>query len=325
MKKMLQVTYPPITSYSTHAAILSVLCDDEDFIPWFICHYTQLRLIEDGIDDGFEYMILGDRELTCDYLEQYHLPSFASVFIDPSNIVSFIKEMILKGFYLLITVNAKYIRNYKKDHDFCHAIFIYGFDDDINMFYVGDFFRNQKYAYEQCSYDEMREAFEMKNKEYWLTGIRLFRKKKNQFQFNLQEFRGVLQDYLYPEDHLYILMCFDKPCFKIGHQVVYEKLYDELMCFRECGEADIRLYSVFSDHIIVIKIACQYLYSIGVVSESIASRAVAMSERAKLNIYRIIKAERTKKFSCIEPNLFDSVRQEEYSIINSIIKIIDAN
>ncbi len=53
MKKVLEVVYPPITSYMTHASILSVVMKEEQGINWLLGNYLQLSVVDVGGIDFF--------------------------------------------------------------------------------------------------------------------------------------------------------------------------------------------------------------------------------------------------------------------------------
>lgn len=55
--------------------------------------------------------------------------------------------------------------NYMKRH-MLHIILIYGYDFDKQIFYVADFFKNSKYAFSTCSFQNIGEGYSTNIKSY---------------------------------------------------------------------------------------------------------------------------------------------------------------
>lgn len=77
-----------------------------------------------------------------------------------SNIISFCKKCIDTNNYMLLFVDESKFSCIKKNAPLFHDIFIYGYDDDDELFFTADFtFGNGKYQYKNISFSNMQNAY----------------------------------------------------------------------------------------------------------------------------------------------------------------------
>ncbi|QNU66155.1 hypothetical protein EHE19_014905 [Ruminiclostridium herbifermentans] len=164
---ILPVVYPPINGYPHKGALFSMLMAREECKPWvfnnFIQVYTLKDLCNKGVRTGtvdFFYNLYGD--WTHFYLKSNPWIKFSSMPYDflkliKTDIIDFIKTCINKNLYLFFDIDMYYISAYKMHYNkthFLHEIFIYGYDDDKKIFYMGDN-TTGKYTLDQVTYDEI--------------------------------------------------------------------------------------------------------------------------------------------------------------------------
>ena len=114
-------------------------------------------------------------------------------------------ESLDYGYYLYLNINPKYIGVYNLPHSIdVHDIFIYGYSKSERVFYIADCFENGKYAYKECSFDEIRNGIKfinLKDENYIsLNGcIELFSlvtKGEKLEAFDYKRVKDTLKDYL---------------------------------------------------------------------------------------------------------------------------------
>jgi len=202
MKRVLDIAVPPITSYSHHASLLSILATESNYLPWFCTNYIQSTVAESihqPIDLDFYFSNKYQINIpSCSLIDfQYMEHEAMAGLID--NIVHFFEEMINKGYYIYTTINCSVIPDYNKSDEpsFHHYPLIYGYDSDSQEFYCGDFFREGKFEFRKINYNYINLAY--LNTDYkacWWNGIKLLRKdESSSYHFNFDYFREVLSDY----------------------------------------------------------------------------------------------------------------------------------
>ena len=128
MKKCLPIGEPPITGYMHHLYPLSILARDTAYLPWFYCHYIQLRQFE-GRGLNF-YLHPFYREFsTCPLLESNRVDRRLAGG-KPDAITGFVLECLELDYYVQLDVDYFYIPQgvyYQRVH-FLHELLLSGFD-----------------------------------------------------------------------------------------------------------------------------------------------------------------------------------------------------
>ena len=164
---ILPVVYPPINGYPHKGALFSMLMAREECKPWVFSNFIQIYTLKDlynkGIRTGtvdFFYNLYGD--WTHFYLKANPWIKINSMPYDylkliKSDVIDFIKACINRNLYLFFDIDMYYIQAYKlhfnKSH-LIHEIFIYGYDDDKQVFYMGDN-TTGKYNHDLVTYEEI--------------------------------------------------------------------------------------------------------------------------------------------------------------------------
>jgi hypothetical protein len=86
-----------------------------------------------------------------------------------------------------------------------HPIFIYGYDDEKEIFNIADFFRGGKYSFEECSYSEMVAALSSGNTDYLAIGESVptlnavqYESSKT-FRFDFEYVKQMIGEYINPD------------------------------------------------------------------------------------------------------------------------------
>lgn len=189
---------------------------------------AQEKICQELYENFIHYRIekVGDKdkmELDCHFNEEFSSIGIKKMPIDlllgmKVNFIEFCKESIDREFYLFIPIETSEISNYsnykKKDKREPHHIFVYGYDDEKQVFECSEFFSfsNRGYSFESVSYKELENAFmdlqnqttpEMMKNEHlqWLKDIQLlhsFTEYKD--KFTVQRVQIGLQNYLNERD-----------------------------------------------------------------------------------------------------------------------------
>lgn len=168
-EKILDVTYPGITSWQWHATLFSILGNDENARKWIFSNYIQLRCytineIFTGDDMLFTDMMPGSSSLKeCPYLI-FSLMTKEQVESYCGNIIDFvIKTIDLNGYVYGVFDEAKILCNAEVDYKFPHELFIYGYNIEKEIFYVGDFTFGEHYTYSTVSFSDVERGYEVIN------------------------------------------------------------------------------------------------------------------------------------------------------------------
>ena len=221
-KKVLQVKYPPITTFPGYANTLSILSNYEKTFDWIYSHYIQIFAIDlpnrsasDYSDAGCFFVDYDPRRLAnitssyillnregCPFLHNYEVPNSLVLSMGIS-FETFIKQCIDLSSYVISLVDVSKIKAYNRDSELSHDMFIYGYDDDEGVFYYADFPNNasNQYNYSKCSYQEMENAFEsITNASFPYLKTIAFAQycDYRTYVLDMSFVRETIRDYLYP-------------------------------------------------------------------------------------------------------------------------------
>ena len=94
----------------------------------------------------------------CPWLERSELQGKVLRAISGDDIILVLKKIITANNYIYITIDETMILG--KDCPPYHELFVYGFDEAEEIFFVADFTFRGKYSLEKVSYKEMKMAYE---------------------------------------------------------------------------------------------------------------------------------------------------------------------
>ncbi len=165
-KVVLPVKYPAITSWQWHATLFSILGEDENAKRWIYSNYIQLRCYNIS-----EYTS-GDEILLCDMMPGssalkecpyliFSLITKPQIESYCGDVIDFIVKTIDLGGYVYGAFDESRMLSDVEvgDFKFSHELFIYGYNMEEELFYVGDFTFKDKYAYSTVTFEEVKRGF----------------------------------------------------------------------------------------------------------------------------------------------------------------------
>lgn len=158
MKCILERTDPLINCYPNYGHIFSIVGKyTQNYLPWIFNHFVQLYAPK-----GFKHGIRADfatPELfkSFPWIDTDHI-SRTIVKNKWDNILDFVKEYINNGYYIYTLLDVSKISFYKAQTFWCHDPLIYGYNDEKQLIYFADNYKNGKYLIGQTSYKELIEA-----------------------------------------------------------------------------------------------------------------------------------------------------------------------
>ena len=152
MKKIiLRTRYPWIATYPIFANPLSILQCVQYTYNYIYSSFIQIICCKKNgaisfYDFNYRYCpLLNIQRISKEFMKEQ------------SNYIESIKFFINKGYYLYMLVNPKYISIYHSEEDWCHDLFVFGYDDESRSFHIADNFTG-KYEQRTCSYQELENA-----------------------------------------------------------------------------------------------------------------------------------------------------------------------
>lgn len=202
----------------------------------------------------------GSIELDCHFNEEFSSIGVKKVPIDiikdlNINFITFCKTTLDRDFYIFLPIETSEIKNYVnyKQKAIPHHIFIYGYDDEKEIFYCSEFFSFSIYSSETVSYQDMEAAYyklqslqddkAMANAELqWMKDIQLLHSFTEYVdKFNINRIIVGLQNFLnendcygnknYIKDVFYGFAIYDLTAEYIDNILIIGKEHLDLRCF----------------------------------------------------------------------------------------------
>jgi len=236
--KKLPFKYPLITGYQGLASLYAILENYPKTLDWIYSNYIQTYgYIRNGnfeltIFPGFEAMKI------CPWIN-FSLISRELVKKLNMNIIDFAINNIDANNYLYVMLDQHYLlssRSGNKNH-FAHDTFIYGYDTKKCILNIADFTFNNKYSFEEVSFNEIDNAYNAVDSNMdrpFFTGkggVALVNYFENGiYEFDVQLIKETLNDYINSTNTTtrYRFMENPNPYAVYGIKI-YEKLIEYLM------------------------------------------------------------------------------------------------
>ena len=191
---VLPVAKPNITHTPVIANMLSILQTNPNTESWIANHFVNIFINNDGIFDNFY-----DRNMffyVCLWLQVNQIRREVVLRIC-HRITDYVKALLAEGFYVYAAGNTEHIPAYHNKHYWTHNLFVYGYDDELQLFYISDFFVNGKYERATCSYDELELALQTSNmNRYFVNLIYGIKLKEIEYVFEVELLREMLNEHL---------------------------------------------------------------------------------------------------------------------------------
>ena len=170
-KKVLTLADPVIDSHPGYAATQSILMQHQSGREWFLQNYFDIFSLYDEPTNAllsrfcpfeqlrFSAVLHGQPEnIFCPPIKVYSLPRYA-VNENKYSIIELVRYFIDKGACLFLYVERLHLMAHNQKTPHTHEIFVYGYDDDEERFYIADYFRGSRYSRTTCSYDEFLNSY----------------------------------------------------------------------------------------------------------------------------------------------------------------------
>ncbi|MCM1158749.1 MAG: hypothetical protein NC300_07860 [Bacteroidales bacterium] len=278
-KVVLPVKYPAITSWQWHATLFSILGEDENAKKWIYSNYIQLRCYNIA-----EYTT-GDEILLCDMMPGssslkecpyliFSLITKPQIESYCGDVIDFIVKTIDLGGYIYGAFDeARMISNVNVDYKFSHELFIYGYNLEEEIFYVGDFTFKDKYAYNTVTFDAVKRGFEVlsagedhvfKDDYKGTRGLYVIQRNTDNKYYDVDSIliKRTLEEYLKGEDtkdHFRMMRNrFDDTVFGVNVYDALQKRVDKQL-HEEEPDFDIRALHIAYDHKVLMSDRLKYL------------------------------------------------------------------
>lgn len=278
-KVVLPVKYPAITSWQWHATLFSILGEDENAKRWIYSNYIQLRCY------NIPEYTSGDEILLCDMMPGssalkecpyliFSLITKPQIESYCGDVIDFIVKTIDLGGYVYGAFDeARMISDISVDYKFSHELFIYGYNMEEEVFYVGDFTFKDKYAYTTVTFDAVKRGFDILSAgedhvfrdDYKGTrGLYVIQKNVDSKYYDIDPvlIKRTLEEYLKGEDtkdHFRMMRNrFSDTIFGVN---VYEALKNRVdkQLHKEEPDFDIRALHIAYDHKVLMLERLKYL------------------------------------------------------------------
>lgn len=195
---VLAVANPYITHTPVIANMLSILQTNPNTESWIANHFVNIFINRDGIFDNFY-----DRNMFfygCPWLQVNQIRREVVLRIC-HRITDYVKALLAEGFYVYAVGNTEYIPAYRNKRYWAHNLLIYGYDDELQLFYISDFFVNGRYERATCSYDELEMALQTSNmNRHFVNLIYGIKLKEIEYVFELDWLNEMLKEHLNSEN-----------------------------------------------------------------------------------------------------------------------------
>ena len=345
-KVVLPVKYPAITSWQWHATLFSILGDDENAKKWIYSNYIQLRCY------NIPEYTSGDEILLCDMMpgssSMKECPYLIFSLITKPQIESYcgdvidfiIKTIDIGGYVYGAFDEARMISNVGVDYKFSHELFIYGYNTDEEIFYVGDFTFKDKYAYTTVPFDAVKRGFDVltatedhvfKDDYKGTRGLYVIQKNVDNKYYDIDPvlIKRTLEEYLEckdTKDHFRMMRNrFSDTVFGVN---VYKALKDRVHKQLEAEEPDfdIRALHIAYDHKVLMLERLKYLMA----NEVIPFDQAMLDEYAQVVDDMLTARNLLVRISItgeIEAGVriagyLDSAKEKEVKILNKVVELL---
>lgn len=298
-----------ITCYPNHANLVSVISQNEDYLPWFLNNYIQLFADKNDYKKGFLRLDFYTNNLYsfCPFIDHQKI-SRTLIQNAYNSVIEFLLDALKENCYIYLIIDRYEISNYKSDYlknHSVHDIFIYGVDSDEGKFLVADNFSNGIYSYEETPFNQIEKAYEMINRndsDDWLGGVHLIKYKENRAYF------GMETKYIFDLEKLLIELDDYLNSYKTAKR--YANPHDQWMIYTSDMGFGLEVYDII----------ITYLKEVEKPTDK--RPLFVLSEHKKIMLMRIIFLQQKYKISCEPANQYSGI-VEESKIINSLyIKLL---
>ncbi|MEF2246376.1 hypothetical protein [Paenibacillus sp. IITD108] len=193
--RILPVSEPIVSVYPKHSIPLSVLCNHEQTLDWLLSQYIQIKVHKNYITslptDWCDFYTIDPRFSTSPWLHSECVTRSSIMSWSENDPISFFIKCIDLGMYISTRVDEFYINNTKANlnkYYFPHAILVYGYDENNQLFYISGYDINGKFSKIKVSFANFEQAFLSLNNselEFFSEFTHLMTFRENIFNYKL--------------------------------------------------------------------------------------------------------------------------------------------
>ncbi len=335
----LPMQIPFISCYPYHANLFSVILNNRTSLPWIFNNYVLLespKKNDIGMRIDFYSSLLWK---TCPWI-YYQRISRELVNLKWKLVTDFVIKSISLGYYVYFNVDTFFISSYDsyQKHHAIHDIFVFGYDDQKQMFNVADNFRSGVYSHDEISFKELIEGYSNINKTKggrldgeidWLNGIELISyRDKYGYNFDIDLLKCDLHDYLHSQNSRKIGWARSDQFWK--NECIYGiGIYDILVNYlenniRKNEQYDMRPFHVLWEHKKMMVLRLEFLLDQNYIIESsgLVEEYKHIEELSLIIRNLWIKSSITKNGKILNDILYklDELRKLEFTCIQRIIE-----
>lgn len=328
IKIILPVANPIIDCYPNYGAFLSILQNHEMAKPWIVSNFIQLECPNDMEQNTRMDFYMGSPYFisVCPWILLQRIRKDMIQLKWSNNISHFVREALLQGYYVFLMVDQFFIpasSAYQKYHRI-HELFIYGYDDVEEVFYISDNFQNGQYIRGICSFTDLNYSYIDLSKSKDLGQELIYLLSFNnfgQFDINLEVLKELLSDYLFSINSSQKNNLLNQPLKKewvYGLECYVHLIHYLKHIMPKVNQLDIRPFYVLKNHKTMMIERLMYLSQIQLLKDpdTFISSYVRIEELAKIVLNLSLKyvvsknlniltriAERLDQLSSIEADL----------------------
>jgi hypothetical protein len=332
MEKILPFDYPLITYIPWTASTLGVSMTCKNSLDWIFMNFVHIE-IRSVCYDGLFY------QPECNFFDVSPWVSCKAI---PQCLLrekwgsfhSFCKDAIDNEYYIYSSIDTYYVPpyiNYKLSHQF-HELFIYGYNNKSESFYIGDFFQYSQadYILGICKYKELDDAYnEMilrKNKSFWDKDVVLFQRNEDlMIDVGINMLKSNLIQYLASCNLYGLTKMGDKDAFNFA---VYDLLISYCICIKDHLDKNVPLkaFNIIFIHKKFMKIRLEYISQKHKTSkfENIIESYSKLMYLCNINQSYAIKYNIAKKLGLLEKLIsnLNQIKNDDKNITQELINIL---
>lgn len=279
-KKKLPVSEPLTNTWLYDAFPLSILAaNGNKYLEWFLSNFIQVNANRDiTIAERHNVFLKFDGAVTNNaaYLNKQLISwsTFINLGID---IHDYIKGHIDQGYYIQFQVDEYYIPTqwrYGKHHNI-HDMFIYGYDDEKELYNVLGYNKDLIFVESTCPYNNFEDGFKNnyldKNENFWADRIYFYQyNDHDHYSFNTKLVKSSLIEYLCGVNSFEALNRFYDQDRGVVYGIdVFDKILEHISTAKEKPELDIkngettldpRIFRFLKEHKKIMMMRLKYIH-----------------------------------------------------------------
>lgn len=256
MNKILKIQEPFLNTYTSYGCLFSVM--DSTLWPWVFNNFIQVCYAHDWKMHVFQshHMLLKN----CPGIHFHTIPQDLIKVKWKNSLKEIIIDSINNNYYLFIYIDRYYISSshyYQREHLY-HEAFIYGYDIEKSLIYIGDNLSEGKFEYVSFSFEEVEEGYWATDAEFdFFSEVRILKPNENSnIHIDLGQIVQHVHNYLYSVKTYDLLQ---EQEFEYGLNSIEKLLTDIKESFLLNSELDRRSFHLLYEHKLLFEKRVEYL------------------------------------------------------------------